>query len=438
MARSRLFPFMVFALWLGVLVAGCVMVTHPVAVGSKNDPALLALGQGHAKAFVLPPQLSFMSVDKERPLPSDAYGGNEAGALMMATAASYLSEVGLQLVGVETAAPDQQEGVASASKKVSDDARLVMSTYRDKSAILPVLKQIKDASGAGLLFLQTLKVEVGESGMYDPFSGAMSQGTSSSSLKAMLVSLDDGQILWSSESVARNLPSGGRFREAVGMLYPNLPKGLTLADSDHDGVPDVIDREPNTRPNAEVDYFGRSRDDDGDGVPNGIDRHFTEPNRMVDEWGVPLDADRDGIDDDKDRCPDTPSGTPVDPRGCPVLAEIERIFFANESAELLPESFTSLDSMGEVLSSQPYLILAVNGHCDDRGSDDYNQRLSVARAESVVKYLTEKFSAINKDRISARGFGKTQPRVVGTDDVARGQNRRVEFVVIRPEDMNKQ
>jgi outer membrane protein OmpA-like peptidoglycan-associated protein len=91
-----------------------------------------------------------------------------------------------------------------------------------------------------------------------------------------------------------------------------------IPDSDGDGVLDNKDRCPDTPTGASVDARGCPSDSDGDGVPDGIDRcPTTVAGAAVDSRGCSQDTDGDNIPDGLDRCPDTPSGVLVDARGCP-------------------------------------------------------------------------------------------------------------------------
>ena len=74
--------------------------------------------------------------------------------------------------------------------------------------------------------------------------------------------------------------------------------------------------------------------------------------------------------------------------------------------------------------------IAIHGHTDDRGDDNYNLNLSKNRAEAVYKYLTSQ-GAIAKERLSFEGFGEKKP--VATNETPEGRqiNRRVEFVVTK-------
>jgi OmpA-OmpF porin, OOP family len=112
---------------------------------------------------------------------------------------------------------------------------------------------------------------------------------------------------------------------------PNTPKGVLVGpdgcelDSDGDGVPDSRDRCPNTPRGAQVNADGCPLDADGDGVPDGLDRcPDSPPGLPVGPDGCPLDSDGDGIPDHLDECPNTPPGAKVLPNGCALEGDCRR------------------------------------------------------------------------------------------------------------------
>lgn len=114
--------------------------------------------------------------------------------------------------------------------------------------------------------------------------------------------------------------------------------------------------------------------------------------------------------------------------------ELKNIYYDFNSAKLRPESKTTIDeTILKMLKANPDLYVELNSHTDSKGSDDYNQKLSNARAQSVVDYLIEK--GVLQDHLVARGYGESQPVVPnenadGSDNPANRQlNRRTEFVV---------
>jgi OmpA-OmpF porin, OOP family len=113
---------------------------------------------------------------------------------------------------------------------------------------------------------------------------------------------------------------------------PNTPLGAHVdatgcpLDSDGDGVPDGIDQCPNTPTGVHVDAKGCPVDSDGDGVPDGIDQcPNTPPGVTVDATGCPLDSDKDGVPDGLDKCPNTPAGATVDANGCPLDSDLDGV-----------------------------------------------------------------------------------------------------------------
>ncbi|MFD1216188.1 MULTISPECIES: OmpA family protein [Microbulbifer] len=143
---------------------------------------------------------------------------------------------------------------------------------------------------------------------------------------------------------------------------------------------------------------------------------------------INTDGDGDGVLDRNDKCPDTLPGAEVDSTGCVVKAQtitLENIQFEFNSARLTPNAEMELDQVVRSLRSQPGSRVEVAGHTDSKGNDGYNLRLSRERAESVRKYLVR--GGIDSARISARGYGETQPIATNATEEGRAMNRRVEM-----------
>lgn len=99
---------------------------------------------------------------------------------------------------------------------------------------------------------------------------------------------------------------------------------------------------------------------------------------------------------------------PLPPINVPVL--IDNIFYEFDSAELTPESTEALDKLVVMMNENPNITIELSAHCDYRGNDAYNQRLSQRRAESVVNYLIN--HEIAEDRLTAVGYGESRPKVI--------------------------
>lgn len=99
---------------------------------------------------------------------------------------------------------------------------------------------------------------------------------------------------------------------------------------------------------------------------------------------------------------------PLPPINVPVL--IDNIFYEFDKASLTPESTNALDMLVVMLNENPNITIELSSHCDYRGNDAYNQRLSQRRAESVVNYLIE--HGVVSERLVAVGYGEERPKVV--------------------------
>jgi len=220
---------------------------------------------------------------------------------------------------------------------------------------------------------------------------------------------------------------------------PNTPPGCPVdehgcsPDADGDGVPDCIDKCPNTPKGCEVDATGCPADSDGDGVPDCIDKCPNTPKncRPVDKNGCPPDTDGDGVPDCMDKCKGTPKGHSVDENGCPPVGEelmiLTGINFAFDSSKLDKESEVIIGRAVDNLKRNPQMKVLIEGHTDSTGAEDYNMGLSIRRAQAVKDFMVSQ--GIAKERLSIKGFGETQPLVSNDTKEGRAQNRRVEFVV---------
>ena len=138
----------------------------------------------------------------------------------------------------------------------------------------------------------------------------------------------------------------------------------------------------------------------------------------------------------------------------PVL--LENIFYEFDQATLTEESTASLDSLITLLNDNPNVTIELGAHCDYKGSDVYNQRLSQRRAEAVVNYLIK--GGIAAERLVPKGYGESQPKILRKklanklgfvqegdilsekfilnlpkeqQDICNALNRRTEFKVLR-------
>ncbi|MBX7154323.1 MAG: VWA domain-containing protein [Candidatus Kapaibacterium sp.] len=105
------------------------------------------------------------------------------------------------------------------------------------------------------------------------------------------------------------------------------------------------------------------------------------------------------------------------------------IEFETGKAVIRKESLPLVERMADVLSANPTLEMEIRGHTDNRGSDDFNMKLSEQRAIAVVNELER--MGIDRRRLTTRGFGATQPLTDNDTEINRAKNRRTEFVVVK-------
>jgi outer membrane protein OmpA-like peptidoglycan-associated protein len=200
-----------------------------------------------------------------------------------------------------------------------------------------------------------------------------------------------------------------------------------------------------TREFLAIEDFKKPPDDpDGDGVIGDKDKCPLVKGPAENEGCPIVDTDRDGIPDIYDDCPNLPGIKAY--RGCPrvyaadkQIKVLERVQFATDQDIILPESFGVLQEVAELmLAHKEWQEIRIDGHCDSRASDSYNQDLSERRANAVLRFLLAR--GVEPSRLRAEGFGKRYPVTENTTDEGKAfnkteegmsLNRRVEFTILK-------
>ena len=100
----------------------------------------------------------------------------------------------------------------------------------------------------------------------------------------------------------------------------------------------------------------------------------------------------------------------------------DRVLFGYDSSELDDDDRAILNNQSKFLNQNPSLKVTIQGHCDERGTREYNLALGEKRASSVKDYLIS--LGINSERISVVSYGKERPQVLGSNKTAWSMNRR--------------
>ena len=105
----------------------------------------------------------------------------------------------------------------------------------------------------------------------------------------------------------------------------------------------------------------------------------------------------------------------------------DRVFFGYDSSDLDSDALELLQDQVAWLKQNSNVSVTIEGHCDERGTREYNLALGEKRAQAVKNYLIG--LGINADRVSTISYGKERPAVVGSNDGAWAQNRRSVTIV---------
>ena len=110
-----------------------------------------------------------------------------------------------------------------------------------------------------------------------------------------------------------------------------------------------------------------------------------------------------------------------------TAAGLETVYFDYDKSDLRQDTRNVLSKNADVLLKSKGMKIRIEGHCDERGSAEYNLALGERRAKSVQQYLLT--LGVQADRLSAISYGKEKPAVQGSGEEAWAKNRRAEFYI---------
>jgi len=141
-----------------------------------------------------------------------------------------------------------------------------------------------------------------------------------------------------------------------------------------------------------------------------------------------LDDDGDGVNNCDDLCSGTPKGSRIETTGCRILTVPKKItleiLFDSNKAVVKPQYLQSIQEVAEFMRKYPSTNTEIQGYTDSRGSDAYNRKLSQRRSDAVRQTLIDEFGVAGS-RLTAVGYGESDPIADNVTAVGRQQNRRV-------------
>ncbi|MCG6907514.1 MAG: OmpA family protein [Desulfobacteraceae bacterium] len=257
--------------------------------------------------------------------------------------------------------------------------------------------------------LDSLKCVGGTSPMYDGTELA-GQKLQESLGKTALVVVSDGEDI-NQENVMKSVQA---LKDAMGdrlCIYTvqvgDDAKGTRLMKSvaEVGGCGFAVNADEITDPDAMADF---------------VTKVFLAPAPVV--VVTPLDSDGDGVPDDIDQCPGTPTGAKVNDVGCWLMAG-DTVLFDFDSATI--NDTTLLEAALVILKDNPEMTGEVRGFTCSIGPEAYNQMLSEKRANAVRDWFIQ--NGIAAERIRAVGYGETNPIASNDTEEGRRKNRRVEL-----------
>ena len=114
----------------------------------------------------------------------------------------------------------------------------------------------------------------------------------------------------------------------------------------------------------------------------------------------------------------------------PLILASQTVSFEYDKSSVKSSERSKVEAAAAYLKNEPRFLLKVEGHCDERGTDEYNRALGERRALSIREYLLT--LGVSADRVTTISYGKDRPAVQGHDEAAYSQNRRGAFVVLKP------
>jgi hypothetical protein len=201
--------------------SGCATVTDPVHVKrNENDKSFKNVVTGK-KVLIMQPFITAVTTNTEAPVSSESCGAVALANLLENHAKSACQEARSSTAIFQKDMP-QNAAANEALKALADKSHILMSYYKNKSELMTSLQTIANATGAEIVSACSIMVKVGGRGGWNPNTGQIWQGTSSTTMKAVLISTATGKVLWGNEIFVRAVASDKQCIDAAEKMFADI------------------------------------------------------------------------------------------------------------------------------------------------------------------------------------------------------------------------
>lgn len=163
---------------------------------------------------------------------------------------------------------------------------------------------------------------------------------------------------------------------------------------------------------------------------------FIHPHKPVQTVIIPapiIDSDKDGVVDRLDLCPNTPITHLVNEDGCSIVEQFliairVNVLFPNDSSYIDPAYYPEIKKVADFMAQHPETAVEIGGHTSAPGSEEYNLKLSTARAKAVVEVLVKEYN-LDPKLVTGKGYGESRLLDTKDNEQAHKMNRRIEAII---------
>ena len=206
---------------LFAFLIGCSATPVMVQQSSKNGSKTVVPEWNNI--FLLTPTLSFKEVKTEQELPPERYGSESILEHLVDYVGETVSQKGFKVIHQTDMAGGQQTELGQVLSSLNNLANKLTKRRKPKRHILDTLHALHDHTGAEGLLVHVFRVKVGSGGTWDPNSGAITPGSSTSHIIACLIDIETGEVMWRNEVFVRCMLDPEKLHECLDMLYSTFP-----------------------------------------------------------------------------------------------------------------------------------------------------------------------------------------------------------------------